>query len=150
MKKIISIIVCLLLLASTALPVFATEQTETVYSEEIILEDGIVVKDEIVIQSQARSAEITATRTRTLTKGDSLVAEIAFQAKFRCDGQTVTVLSKSVTRTDTYNGWSYKQNSFTSSGGTVTLDAEVTKWLVINVPFTMSMTCDAAGNVTAG
>ena len=40
------------------------------------------------------------------------------------------------------------QNSFTESGGTITLDAKLTKLLVFNIPFTISITCDANGKIS--
>ena len=55
-----------------------------------------------------------------------------------------------MTQTTTYNGWNYQQNSFTSSGGTVTLDAKLTKLLFWNIEVDMSMTCDVNGNITKG
>ena len=57
-------------------------------------------------------------------------------------------MSKRVNQADTYEGWSYKQNSFTSSGGTITLDAKLTKLLVMNIPFTITLSCDKDGNIS--
>lgn len=42
-----------------------------------------------------------------------------------------------------------KQTSFTSSGGTVTLEGKLTKLLILNDPFTMTLTCDKNGNISA-
>ncbi len=53
-----------------------------------------------------------------------------------------------MTNTDTYNGWSYIQDSLTSSGGTVTLNGKLTKWLILSNSFTMTLTCDANGNIS--
>ena len=77
-----------------------------------------------------------------------VIGVIAMKGTFRYDGSTVSVASKSVTQTDTYEGWSYKQNSFTSSGGTVTLDAKLTKLIFLNIPFTMMLSCDKDGNIS--
>lgn len=148
MKRVISFILSITLFASMSLPTYATEQAEVIYSEEIILEDGITIKDEIIVYSQARSSNITATRQKTLTRDDTVIGIIAFKATFRYDGNTVSVVSKSVTQTDTYDGWSYTQNSFTSSGGTVTLEGKLTKWLILNTSFTMSLTCDKNGTLS--
>lgn len=63
-------------------------------------------------------------------------------------GTSVSVVSKTVTNTDTYNGYGYVQNSFTSSGGSVTLNARLTKWIVLNTPFTMTLSCDKNGNIS--
>lgn len=148
MKKLFSFVICVILLVSMSIPTYATEQTEVVYSEETILENGMVMKDEIIVTTNARSTDKTATRKKTITHSDATVAVIAFKATFRYDGSTVSVVSKSVTQTDTYDGWSYSQNSFTSSGGTVTLDAKLTKLLILQKSFTMSLTCDKNGNLS--
>lgn len=58
------------------------------------------------------------------------------------------MVSKSVTQSDTYDGWSYVQNSLTSSGGTVTLNAKLTKWIILNTSFTMTLSCDEDGNIS--
>lgn len=148
MKKILSLVICFVLLASVLSPVYATEQSEIIYSEEVILEDGTIVKDEIIVTSHARSTDKTATRRRTLKDGDTVIGIIAFQATFRYDGSTVSVVSKSVTQTDTYEGYSYNQTSFTSSGGTVTLEGKLTKLLIFSTSFSMSLTCDKNGNLS--
>ena len=148
MKKLFSLVICVILLVSMSIPTYATEQTEVVYSEETILENGMVMKDEIIVTTNARSTDKTATRRTTISDNDTTLAVIAFKATFRYDGSTVSVVSKSVTQTDTYEGWSYKQNSFTSSGGTVILDAKLTKLLILQKSFTMSLTCDKNGNLS--
>lgn len=148
MKQVFSIFFCVALLAAVILPAYATEQNEVIHVEEITLEDGTIVKDEIVVTSNARSTDKTATRKRTFTKDDTVIGIIAFKATFRYDGSTVYVVSKSVTQTDTYDGYSYTQNSFTSSGGTVTLEGKLTKLLFITTSFSMSLTCDKNGNLS--
>lgn len=148
MKRILSIIICIILFASMSIPTYAAEQTEVIYCEETILDDGTVMKDEIIVTTNARSTDKTATRRATITKDDVTIAVIAFKATFRYDGSTVSVVSKSVTQTDTYDGWSYQQTSFTSSGGTVTLRAKLIKLLIVDQPFTFSLTCDKNGNLS--
>lgn len=148
MKKLLSLTLCFVMLASVLSPVYAAEQSEIIYSEEFVLEDGTTVKDEIIVTSHARSTDKTATRRQTFSRSDTVIGIIAFQAKFRYDGSTVSVISKSVTQTDTYDGYSYKQSSFTSSGGTVTLEGKLTKLLIFNTAFSMSLTCDKNGTLS--
>lgn len=149
MKKTFSIVLCFVLFFSLAFPTYASSQNEVIYSQEYTLEDGTTVKDEIIVHGLARSTYKTATRRRTFSDDGTTIAIIAFQATFRYDGSTVAVISKSITQTDTYEGWSYKQTSFTSSGGTVTLEAKLTKLLVFNNKFTMTLTCDKDGNISS-
>lgn len=145
MRKCIVIALCVLLLIS-AMPVYAAEPAP---AGETAPADGITCVTELIVENQnARSAERTATRRDTFYDGDTVIAVIAFQATFRFDGNSVNVIAMSVTETDTYEGWSYKQTSFTSSGGTVTLEGKLTKWLIFNSAFTMSMTCDKNGTIS--
>ena len=76
------------------------------------------------------------------------MAIIAFSATYRYDGSSVSVISKTVIQTDVYNGWTFTQKSFTSSGGTVTLTGKLSKWLIFNNSISMSMTCDKNGNIS--
>lgn len=149
MKKALVIILCALLLSQGIFSVSATEQTDLVYHEETVLENGITVIDEIRANRQSRSTEVVAERTRTIKSGDTVLSVIAFEATFRYDGSAVAVVSKTVTRADAYEGYIYKQQSFTSSGSTVTLQGKLTKLLIFNHSFTMSLTCDKNGNLSA-
>ena len=150
MKKGIALLLCLIMvfpLTVSATPVESAEEA-VIISETVTTEDRFTFVDEVIDISQARSADKDYIRRKTIYREDVLVAIIAFTVTFRYDGSSVSVVYKAVTQTDTYEGWSYKQNSFTSSGGTVTLDAKLTKLLIFNSPFTMSATCDANGNIS--
>lgn len=148
MKKILSLTLCLALIIAMAVPALATDNSEVIFSELTTLEDGTVIKSEVIVISHTRSTDKTAVRKNTITRSDTVIGIIAFQATFRYDGSTVSVVSKSVTQTDTYEGWSYKQGSFTSSGGTVTLEGKLTKWLILNSSFSMSLICDKNGTLS--
>ncbi len=118
------------------------------YSEEY-LENGAKIVDEVYIQSRASTNTKTATRTKSIySSSDVLLAIISFKATFQYDGNSVSVLSKTVTQTDTYNGWSYSQTSFSSSGGTVILEGKLTKMIIFVKQFTMTLTCDVNGNIS--
>ena len=80
--------------------------------------------------------------------GDTVIGIVTIQATFRYDGSTVSVVSKSVTQVETYEGWNYVQSSFTSSGGSVVLSAKLTKWIVLNTSFTMTLSCDKNGKIS--
>lgn len=148
MKRLLTICICAALFVSMVFPASAAEQPKKEHGEEMVLENGLTVVDEITVYSQVRSTDKRAERRRTIKDGDTVIAIIAFEAVFRYDGSTVSVVSKTVTQTDTYAGWSYKQKSFTSSGGTVTLDAKLTKLLIFNNSFTMTLSCDKNGNIS--
>ena len=149
MNRMLSFCLAILLIVSCITPVRASEQETIIWYQETELDDGITVIDEVSVQSQTRSASKGYTRRKPFTTDDGIViAIISIRGEFTYNGTTVSVASKEVTQTDTYEGWSYKQNSFTSSGGTITLDAKLTKLLVMNIPFTMTLTCDKDGNIS--
>lgn len=148
MRTLLAFICCFSILLFISTPVFATEQSSVVFSQEIDLGNGITIIDEITEHSQTRTTAKVYKRSNTFKDGDIVIAVIAFQATFHYDGTTVSVASKTVTQTDTYKGWSYNQNSFTSSGGTVTLKGKLSKWLIFNNSFTMSLSCDKDGNIS--
>ena len=150
MKKIISLLLCFIIVFPITVSAISynNESGIVILSETKTTEGGFTCVDKLIDISQSRSSDRTYLRKKSLYNGDNLIADIAFPVTFRYDGSSVSVVSKAVTQTDTYNGWNYKQNSFTSSGGTVTLDAKLTKLLLFNVPFTMSATCDANGNIS--
>ena len=151
MKKLISIACSLIMIMLFVVPAYAADSDETVvWQSETVFEDGIRIVEKITVNSAARGTEKDATRSSSFYYGDNLVGQIAFRATYYYDGSIVRVVSKSVTQTTTYIGWNYRQNSFTSSGGTVTLDAKLTKLLILNVSVDMSMTCDVNGNITKG
>lgn len=145
MKRLLALLLCFICVIT--IPAHAAE---TITTQITGSENGLRVVDQITVeQPNTRSYDRTATRTRSFYDGDTLIAEISFKATFRYDGTNVMVIYRNVTQTDTYNGWSYTQESFTDSGGTVTLVGKLKYLLILNSStFTMSMTCDANGNIS--
>ena len=148
MKRCMVLFLSFVLVFCLGCPVLAAGAGEVIYSNAYFLENGIRVVDSITVYSNSRADAVSAARDNYFYDGDTLVAYIRFEAAFRYDGYNVSVFYKAVTHTDTYDGWSYVQNSFTESEGSVTLDAKITKWLVFNTPFTMTLTCDENGNIS--
>lgn len=148
MRRILAACLALLLAATFAAPVLADGEDNVVYAQETVLENGLTVVDQVIDITAARASDKTYARTRMFKDGETVVAVITMTATFRYNGTTVSVVNKSVTQTDTYDGWEYVQNSFTSSGGTVTLNAKLTKWFIFNTSFTMTLTCDKDGNIS--
>lgn len=148
MKRIISFLLCFLLIFTLPFSASAKDAAPAASQQVIDLGNGLIAIDEIQEAGNARAAMgKTVTRTRTIKDGDTVVAIITIQATFRYDGTTVSVVSKGINQADTFAGWNYEQISFTSSGGTVTLEAKLTKWLIFNTPFTMTLSCDKDGNI---
>lgn len=148
MKKIFTLLVCALSILSMILPVSASETGKTVYYSEEILDNGIVIISEVIDHSQARTGTKNYEHSKTYVRNGITIGVVSIYGSFRYDGSSVSVLSKRVTQTDTYDGWNYSQTSFSSSGGTITLSAKLTKPLNSSIPITMTLSCDANGNIS--
>lgn len=148
MRKLLSLICSAVLFFSFIIPASAVSGEVVLYRSETNLENGISVIDEVVIHPSARSNIKDYTHRKTFSDGSSTIAKIAIRGEFCYDGSTVSIVSKEVTQTDTYDGWNYSQSSFTSSGGTITLSAKLTKLLTPSIPFTMTLFCDKDGNIS--
>ena len=140
----------MLLICSLLVPAAAqdTVSAQTVRTQTIDLGDGWTVTEELIINDQARTASRAATKKQSFSKNGEAIADIAITGVFRYDGSTVSVSSKVVSQKDTYNGWSFTQNSFTSSGGTITLTGKLTKPLRVSGSVNMKLTCDKNGNIS--
>ncbi len=88
----------------------------------------------------------SVTREKKYYDNGTLIGEIALTVTFCYDGSMVSVVSKSISKCETYDGWSFKQSSFSSSGGTVTLTGNLNKLLVLSTNVNISLTCDKNGN----
>lgn len=148
MRKVLSLFLAISFLFIMILPGSATENENIIFYDQYTTKDGITVTCELIEHPQMRSNTKGYTYRRSFEKDNTVIGAIAIHGSFQYDGNTVSVVSKSVTQTNTYDGWKYKQNSFTSSGGTITLDAKLTKLLVMNIPFTMTLSCDKNGNIS--
>ena len=140
----------MLLICSLLVPAAAqdTVSAQTVSTQTIDLGDGWTVTEELIINDQARTASRAATKKQSFSKNGEAIADIAITGVFRYDGSTVSVSSKVVSQKDTYNGWSFTQNSFTSSGGTITLTGKLTKPLRVSGSVNIKLTCDKNGNIS--
>jgi hypothetical protein len=150
MKKILSVILSVLLCLAMCVPAFAADDlalgaADVVGSGEA-LEDGFTVEDELIVYGNARSTSKTASKVRTIKSGSTTVATITLTGTFSYTGSSVSVVSKSVTKT-LADGWSYTQSSLTTSGGTITLNGSVSK-LLLKYSFTLTLTCDKNGNIS--
>lgn len=148
MKKLATFILCIAFAFSLSAPVLAAPHSNIVYSNVTTLENGMSLTEEIIDVSSARSTDKAYICRSTYAQDGETMAIIAFSATYRYDGSSVSVISKTVIQTDVYNGWTFTQKSFTSSGGTVTLTGKLSKWLIFNNSISMSMTCDKNGNIS--
>lgn len=118
--------------------------TETIYTEfgEFEIETTTIIHD-----SMARSSSKSASKVQSVKQGGKEVAEITLFATFGYDGTTAWVVSANGSHT-TYDGWSYSNEKITTSGGTATLTATVSKLTGGRVPISISITCSPTGAIT--
>lgn len=149
MKKICTFFLCAFLLFNLCTPCSAASEEEVIYCSQTDLGNGIICTEVITVsEPQTRSSTKTATTKRTYTYSNETIAVISVTGTFSYNGSTVSVISKSISECETYDGWSFKQSSFTSSGGTITLDGKLTKLLIFNANLSISLSCDPNGNIT--
>lgn len=143
MKRIFICLISVLLCLSLAVPVYASDGP----APEI---DGLFTEhDEItVFDSLTRSGVYTqtASKTKTVEYQGVVVATITLNGEFVYNGSQVAVVSKSVT-TDLASGWSFTENSLTSSGGRISLRGVLSSSQA-QANINMSLSCDANGNIT--
>ena len=145
----VSLLLVLIVIFSNVVSAFAVEQENVVMQRQIQIENGISITEELVEHSFARAQTKDYTWRKTYKQNDTVIAVIAIYGSFSYDGKTVYVLSQKVSQSTTYNGWNYSQTALYSSNGVITLEASLSKLLVLNVPVNMTLGCDKNGNIFA-
>ncbi len=150
MKRFISVCLCLALFFVLLLPVQAAEESRsTVISQkEYILDNGLTVIEEITERTYARSSTKYGEKRTVIKDGDATIAIVIISGQFGYDKTSAWVISKNQVQVDTNDGWSYQQQSYTSSGATITLTFKLIKLLIANGPYSLSLTCDKDGNLS--
>lgn len=152
MKKLTVIILCITLISASLIPVSAAEVSRSgseVVSQTVdVLDGGITVVDTITLpNSNQRSNTRSATLYREVYRDDVLIAQIDVTGTFQYNGTSVSVVSKHISKCETYNGWSFKQSSFISSAGSIVLTGKLTKPLYSSAEVRISLSCDPYGNI---
>lgn len=148
MKKYISLLLALLMF-TMSFPVGAAN-TETISESEVIhteigdieIETVLTIYDDLFA-----SGTKTATKDQTYKYAGTVIADVSFMATFRYTGSSVSVTDTDSDYT-TYNGWSYRNESISTSGGTASLSSSLTKLLAGTVPVSISITCTPSGAIS--
>lgn len=112
-------------------------------------QEGLTVVDEaIYYPEEAPANTVTADRVKQLYHGDTLVGQMVFRVTFAYDGTRVTVQSQELLRAEGFDHWHIRKTKLGSQDGTVTATGRLSKWLVLNIDFAMTLTCDPAGNIS--
>lgn len=147
MKRIGTIFLCLVILFCMTAP-YAAAETPDAQTRILDLGDGFTVEEATTIFASARSSTTTAQRSFDVKSGDTVIAEITIKGTFRYDGSSVSVVSKELTKCETYDGWSFSSSSLTSSGGTITFSGTLKKGLWSSKSITLPLSCDKDGNIS--
>lgn len=142
-KRLLSVVVGYAVFSMCILGVSASTTKETV----VDLGDGLYAVETVVDHTLIRSNVKTVSKTWNIKDGGDIIATIELTGTFAYDGNSVSVRSKEVSQCDTYNNWSFSQTSFTSSGGTITLNGKLSR-LLKSTSISMSLSCDKNGNVS--
>ncbi len=150
MKKLLTLfLIAVTLFSMTGMASAATFAGDVILYQEQSLGNGFAVTTEIVVhETLGRASTKTATNTQTFTYNDDVIAVIAITGTFSYNGTSSSVLSKSISRLDTYKGWSFSQTYFSSEGGAIGLVGELNKFLYPSVPISFSLICDRFGNIS--
>ena len=155
MKRILSILLCMLTLLSTsAFPVMAAEEKTTTTVE--YLEDGsyIVTTIEVRDTHGARTNTKVGSKTRSYySANDVLLWKMTVTGEFQYDGTTssCTYASGVTTVYDTPH-WEVINESSTAGDTTAYYTATFARWslgvAIGNTTYGVSITCDANGNLS--
>ena len=150
MKKISFLAVFILIFSLCTFSSFAvspdiSKETEIIYTKEY---GNVQIETILVVESSSlRSSTVPAYKIKTYSVDSEQIATVTLSATFGYDGKTAWVertdSSYSVT-----GGWSYKNESITTSGGTANLTAKLTKLLTSSIPVEISMTCTPSGTIS--
>ena len=147
-NRISTIFVIVLLLCSMVIPSAAVkssyQKTETIETEFGLIEIDTALT---VHESLSRSNTKKADYAQTFRYSGKIIAEVTLSTTFGYDGKTAWVISSSGSHT-TYDGWGYSGQKITTSGGTATLTATLSKLTVGKVPVNIPLTCSPSGQIS--
>ena len=148
MKKYMSLFLALMMWVMV-MPVGASYEEVYRETEVIHTEDGDIEIETVLTihDSPLRASSKTASKSQNVKYDGSTIAKVTLTATFRYDGSSVSVTDTDSSYT-TYDGWSYKGEKISTSGGTASLSASLTKTLTGTIPVSISMTCTADGTIT--
>lgn len=152
MKRLYSTLLCVIVLIGLVMPAKAVDCADILeqvtVEEEIIIGNRVIATEEATTPFSSSSITIPATKTKKYSKNGKVIANIGVTAEFCYNGTSVKVVSKKISPKALYDGWSFIQSSFTSSGGTVSLKGRLEKSGVSPITVSITITCDKNGNIS--
>jgi len=119
----------------------------SVVTEHYVTEDGFEVETVLTVhRSAARASYCTAEKTATCKSDGRVVGKVTLTAEFGYDGKAAWV-EKAGGSHETYDGWSYENESITRSGGTAALSADLSKDNEGSTSVSITLTCSPTGEI---
>jgi hypothetical protein len=116
------------------------------------LGNGITVETTTTVSSSLlRRSTKSATRNSTYKDNGTAIATVTLNAEFGYNGSTAWVVSASASHW-VASGWSYENESLSTSGGTARVTASLRKWMgfisIATVPVNDAITCSKNGAIS--
>lgn len=151
-KRIITLFIAVLLVAMVpALAVQAVYIPDKVTTTVTDLGNGITVESTIFVEEEftpfSLMSTIKATKQDVYKCSGSQIATVSITASFGYDGSSSWVNSASVTKSVS-SGWTYSNESITTSGGTATVTALLKKTGIMTINVDTYISCSPDGEIS--
>ena len=147
-SKCLMALIIVSMLASAALAEYMPEETVTIVKA---LENGITVESIITVHESfsafSTMATKKATKTDTYKRNGTQIATVSITASFGYDGSSSWVNSASVSKSVS-SGWTYSNEKITTSGGTATVTAILSKIGVASMDIYTYISCSPDGEIS--
>lgn len=150
MKRIFSLLICILLLGSMiALPVAAEEEDQIVISQTVEdLGDGCYYIETITVPSiQPYSNTVKGTKRATYVVSEQSIFTVAVHGTFSYDGNSSSATDASGTITTYVDGVEIEDKDAYTSGASAYASATV-RYQGVRLTKTVKLTCDKNGNLS--
>lgn len=151
-KRIITMCLMALIIVTVLAPAAQAEyMPEEVITTVTDLGDGVTVESIITVHESISAfstmATKKATKVDTYKRNGTQIATVSITASFGYDGNTSWVNSASVTE-NVSSGWKYGNEEITTSGGTATVTATLTKTGVVTLDVYTWISCSPDGDIS--
>ncbi|MCM1150120.1 MAG: hypothetical protein NC319_08595 [Butyricicoccus sp.] len=151
-KRIISMCLMALMLVSMLAPAAQAEYLpEKVITTVTALGNGITVESTVIIHESISAFSTTetkkATKTDTYKQNGTQIATVSITASFGYDGSSSWVNSASVSKSIS-SDWTYSNEKMTTSGGTATVTAILSKIGVASLDVYTYISCSPDGEIS--
>lgn len=142
---VLTLFVCMMMIPASAASPAVQLETEIIHTEDGDIE---IETSSAIYRSLLRSSSsVKVEKTQTVKYNDEVIAIVTLTTTFSYNGTTARVTSTSSSH-ETYDGWTYKNEEITTSGGTAQLTAQLSKLFLRTLEITITATCSPTGDIT--